>query len=137
MKRAISVVVMLVLMLSTLPINASAETSDVTHGRYLYTSECSSHLSMSNSTAYCESKVKGYSGITTKIEITQSFEQYLSNGWWYRIKSWNKTFYSWYAYYDNSTTVTESGTYHVRTVAKVYSGSNYETIAIYSNNVTV
>ena len=28
------------------------------------------------------------------------------------------------------------GTYRVKTVAKVYSGSNYETVSLYSNNVT-
>lgn len=137
MKKAISIAVMIVLMLSTFSINVSAETSDVNMSRYLYTHSCNSSLSISNNTAYCESDVKGYSGTTTKIEITQSFEELLSNGWWYRYNSWSKTFYSWYAYYSNSTTVPHSGTYHVRTTAKVYAGSNYENISIYSSNVTV
>ena len=137
MKKMVCIVIVLVLMLPTLTISISAESTDNNHNRYQYTHSCNSSLTISGNTASCSSDVRGYSGITTKIEITQCFEQLLPSGWWYRLKSWNKTFYGWYAYYDNSTTVTESGTYHVRTVAKVYSGSNYETIAIYSNNVTV
>ena len=137
MKKAISIAVMIVLMMSTLSISAYAETVDINQSRFLYTSECSSHLSISNSTAYCKSKVKGYYGETTKIEITQSFEELLPSGWWYRHQSWSNTFYTWFAYYENSTSVPHSGTYHVRTTAKVYAGSNYENISIYSSNVTV
>lgn len=137
MKKIASIIIVFVLMLSTLKLSVSAESSEDNQSRYLYTYSCKSLLSISNNTASCNSDVQGYSGITTKIEITQCFEQLLPSGWWYRLKSWNKTFYNWYAFYNNTTTVTASGTYHVRTVAKVYSGSNYENIAIYSNNVTV
>lgn len=137
MKKAISIAVMIVLMMSMLSISAYAETVDINQSRFLYTSECSSHLSISNNTATCVSEVKGYYGETTKIEITQSFEELLTNGWWYRHQSWSQTFNSYRARLSNSTSVPHSGTYHVRTSAKVYAGSNYENISIYSSNVTV
>ena len=137
MKKIVSIVVGFVLMLSTLTISVSAESTDKNHNRYQYTNSCNSSLTISGNTASCSSDVKGYSGITTKIEITQSFEELLPSGWWYRLNSWSQTYYNYHASFTNSTSVPGSGTYHVRTVAKVYSGSNYETIAMYSNNVTV
>ena len=137
MKRVISIAVMLIVMFSSFPFNVSAESVSLHDSRYLYTNYCSSTLTISGSTATCVSEVKGYYGETTKIEITQSFEELLSNGWWYRHQSWSNTFYTWFAYYENSTSVPHSGTYHVRTTAKVYAGSNYENISMYSSNVTV
>ncbi len=115
----------------------SAQDEPVTPDRYNYTSYLFNTLSISNNTASCYSKVMGYSSMVTKIEITQSLEELLPSGWWCRHQSWSKTFYTWYAIYSTTGTIPHSGTYHVRTVARVYSGSNYETIAIYSNNVTV
>ena len=137
MKRVISIAVMLIVMFSSFSFNVSAESVGINDSRYLYTYSCHSSLSISNSTAYCVSEIKGYSGTTTKIEITQSFEEQLSNGWWYRYNSWSQTFYNYRATFSNSTSVPHSGTYHVRTTAKVYAGSNYENISIYSSNVTV
>lgn len=137
MKKAISIAVMLAVMLSALSFSVYAESVSINGSRYSYTQSCHSSLSISNNTATCVSKVKGYIGETTKIEITQSFEELLPSGWWYRHQSWSNTFYTWFAYYENSTSVPHSGTYHVRTSAKVYAGSNYENISIYSSNVTV
>lgn len=114
-----------------------AQDGKVIPERYNYTNTIYSELSISNNTATCNSKVTGDPSMVTKIEITQSLEELLSNGWWYRHQSWSKTFYNWYAIYTTTGTVPHSGTYHVRTVAKVYAGSNYETISVYSNNVTV
>ena len=137
MKRVISIAVMLIVMFSSFSFNVSAESVSLHDSRYLYTNYCSSTLTISGSTATCVSEVKGYYGTTTKIEITQSFEELLSNGWWYRYNSWSQTFYNYRATFSNSTSVPHSGTYHVRTTAKVYAGSNYENISIYSSNVTV
>lgn len=114
-----------------------AQDGKVIPDRYNYTNTIYSELSISNNAATCKSKVTGDPSMVTKIEITQSLEELLSNGWWYRHQSWSKTFYDWYAIYTTTGTVPHSGTYHVRTVAKVYAGSNYETISVYSNNVTV
>lgn len=137
MKRVISIAVMIIVIFSSFSFNVSAESVSLHDSRYLYTNYCSSTLTISGSTATCVSEVKGYYGTTTKIEITQSFEELLSNGWWYRYNSWSQTFYNYRATFSNSTSVPHSGTYHVRTTAKVYAGSNYENISIYSSNVTV
>lgn len=137
MKKIVSMAIVFVLMLSTLTISVSAESADENNNRYQYTHSCNSLLSISNNTASCSSDVRGYSGITTKIEITQCFEQLLPSGWWYRLNSWNQTFYNYRASFTNSTSVPGSGTYHVRTIAKVYAGSNYENVYHSSNNVTV
>ena len=115
----------------------SAQDETVIPDRYNYTNMIYSELSISNNTATCTSRVTGNSSLVTKIEITQSLEELLPSGWWYRHQSWSKTFYDWYAIYTTTGTIPYSGTYHVRTVAKVYAGSNYETISVYSNNVTV
>ena len=114
-----------------------AQDGKVIPERYNYTNTIYSILSISNNTATCKSGVTGKSSLVTKIEITQSLEELLPSGWWYRHQSWSKTFYDWYAIYTTTGTVPHSGTYHVRTETKVYSGSNYESITVYSNNVTV
>lgn len=135
MKKVICVAVVLVVMLSSLTVNVSAESVSINDLCSLYTNYCHSSLSISNSTATCKSKVKGYIEKTTKIEITQSLEELLSNGWWYNHQSWSNTFYDWNVTYNTTGTIPHSGIYHLRTVAKVYEGSNNEINAVYSNNV--
>lgn len=138
-KRIFSLLIALVMIFafSMTAYAESAQDDTIMPDRYNYTNTIYSELSISNNTATCNSKVSGNPSLVTKIEITQSLEEQLSNGWWYRHQSWSKTFYDWYAIYTTTGTIPYSGTYHVRTVARVYAGSNYETIAIYSNNVTV
>ena len=52
------------------------------------------------------------------------------------ILSWSKTFNSWYAMYSTSKSSLSSGTYRLKTVARVYSGNSYETITIYSSSAS-
>lgn len=140
MKRRMFSLLTALVMIFAFGMTAYAESSQddtIMPDRYNYTDSIWSILSISNNTATCKSIVTGKSSLVTKIEITQSLEELLPSGWWYRHQSWSKTFYDWYAIYTTTGTIPYSGTYHVRTVAKVYAGSNYETIAIYSNNVTV
>ena len=140
MKRRMFSLLTALVMLFAFSVTAYAESTPndtITPDRYNYTNTICSELSISNNTATCKSKVTGNPSLVTKIEITQSLEELLPSGWWYRHQSWSKTFYNWYAIYTTTGTIPYSGTYHVRTVAKVYAGSNYETISVYSNNVTV
>ena len=136
-KKIVSIVIVFVLMLSALTTNVFAQAHGEEHNRYQYTRSCRSSLSISGNTATCVSIVKGYSGETTKIEVTQRFEKLLSSGWWYGTQSWNQTYYNWYALFENTKSVSESGTYQVRTIAKVYAGSNYETVEVCSSSVSV
>ncbi|WP_410068679.1 hypothetical protein [Ruminococcus sp.] len=92
-------------------------------------------MSISNKTATCKSTVRGISGTTTKIVITQTLQKKNGSSW-NKYSSWTKTFNSWYAIYSNSKESLSSGTYRVKTVAKVYNGSAYETITIYSKTVS-
>ena len=128
-------------MLSATNIIASAEPvvdspiDEIVIEGYQYTSRLSSDLTFSGKTATCNSTVYGFSGITTKIVITQTLQRQSSSSWTY-VTSWSKTFNSWYGFYGNTRSSLSSGTYRLKTVAKVYSGSNYETITIYSSSVS-
>ena len=137
MKKAVSITVVLVMMLSLMSFSVSAKVPEVNHPNYSYTSSCSSSVTFSGNTATCISEVIGYPNITTKVQITQALEISLGNGWWYKLYSWNDTYVFYRGILTNSVSgITESGTYHVRMTAKVYSGSSYETIEIFSSPVT-
>ncbi len=102
---------------------------------YLYTNKISSDLSISNHTATCKSVVRGDSSLATKVVITQTLQKKNGNSWTY-VTSWSKTFNTWYAIYTTSKSSLSSGTYRLKTVAKVYSGNNYETITVYSRTAS-
>lgn len=102
---------------------------------YSYTNSASSGLYFSGKTAYCSSSVYGYSGTTTKIIVSQ-YLQKKNGSSWDNVWSWHYTFIKWYCDYDNSRSSLASGTYRVKTVAKVYSGSSYETVTTYSSEVS-
>ena len=98
---------------------------------YSYTDKISSDMSISNNTATCKSVVRGDTSLATKIVITQTLQKKNGNSWTY-VTSWSKTYNTWYAIYTTSKSSLSSGTYRLKTVAKVYSGNNYETITVYS-----
>lgn len=140
MKKVISTIISVVIMLC-LSLTAFAEPELQTPSDtdisvcYLYTDKISGTLSISNKTATCKSTVRGISGSTTKIVITQTLQK-KSGSSWNKDSSWSKTYNSWYAIYTNSKESLSSGTYRVKTVAKVYCGTNYETITAYGNEVS-
>ena len=140
MKRILSLLLATVLSLST-SISVFAEPEpdlpaepEITED-YQYTSSIISDLAISNHTANCLSTVMGFSGLVTKIEVKQTLQRQIGSSWDY-VASWDKTFNSWYAIYNTSKSSLVSGTYRLRTIAKVYSGSNYETIKVFSYTVT-
>lgn len=98
---------------------------------YLYTSNASTALTVSGTTLNCRSAVTGYSGITTKITITQEIQK-KSGSTWRSINGRGTTKFTFYAIFEQSYSNMSSGTYRVKTIAKVYSGTNYETIVHYS-----
>ena len=104
--------------------------------RYSYTHSCSSVLSISGLNASCKSSLNGYPNITTKIELTQTLEETFGGISWYYVDSWNTTVYNYYIRFTNTKSPLSSGNYHIKNVAKVYSGSSYETITFYSDIVT-
>lgn len=101
---------------------------------YLYTDSVNCNLTISGGVASCKSTVYGISGTTTKIVVTQTLQ--VKDGMsWRKITDWSKTFNSWYCSYPNSFSPIGSGTYRVKTVAKVYKGTSYETVTVYSAEV--
>lgn len=103
---------------------------------YQYTSEIYNTLSISSKTATCYSFVKGDPNKVTKIEIKQTLYEQIGV-YWYYVTSWNKTVDSWYGKYTTTKSSLKSGTtYRLITEAKVYSGSDYETVTFYGKYVT-
>lgn len=104
---------------------------------YLYTDSASSSLSIFSSSAICTSNVNGIQGTTTKIEVTQTLQ--VRDGLsWRRVTDWSETFNTWYCRYSNTYNHSlPSGTYRVKTEAKVYKGTAYETVYAYSTAYTV
>ena len=98
---------------------------------YLYTASIGSGLSISNKKATCSSSVLGYDGTATKIVVTQTLQK-KAGASWTGTSTWTKTYNTWYCKYTNYKSSLIGGTYRLKTVAKVYSGSNYETITAYS-----
>ena len=130
MMKRIIVILLSLLMAIGMGITAFADPEEETPidigiiEEYQYTNSISSDMSISNNTASCKSVVRGFSGLATKIIITQTLQQSFDGYSWYYVDSWNKTFYSWYAIYTTSKSSLSSGTYRLKTVAKVYSGND-------------
>lgn len=103
---------------------------------YMYTQGISSVLSISSKTATCISEVIGIPGQVTKIEITQTLQETFGGISWYYVASWNRTYYSTTAVFTNTKSPISSGNYRVKTEAKVYNGSSYETITAYSTTIS-
>lgn len=102
-----------------------------------YTSTCSSTLSISGRTATCTSKATGYLGTTTKIVISQTLQKEVSSNKWSEIESWSETVNSFVGSATNYSYNLSNGTYRLKSVFTVYSGSKHETITKYSSEKTI
>ncbi len=105
--------------------------------RYAYTNSATSSLSISGSKATCRSVAQGNSTVT-KISGTQYLEIKNSDKW-ETVKdcTWNGSTESNYLLLSNSKSNLDSGTYRLRTVFTVYSGTNSETVEKTSSEVTI
>lgn len=103
---------------------------------YEYTNRITTTLSISNGEVSCRTTVYGISGTTTKIVVNQYLEKKNGSSW-DKVKSWTDTFNSWWCNDVNTYTLTESGTYRLRSVATVYCGSKSEDVDITSVEKTV
>lgn len=101
---------------------------------YQYTSSASSTLTISGSTAYCESKLTGLSSVTS-ISGTQYLEKKVL--WWRdTVAEWNASTNGTRLSMSNSKSNISSGTYRLRTEFTVYSGSNSEPVEKISSEIT-
>lgn len=136
MKKLVALVTSVVMMLSC-GITAYADdepdypVDDGIIEEYQYTFSLGNILGISGSTATCSSDVVGYPGTTTKIFISHTLQQNYG-GAWYNVGYQYETFYDFAASLVTYEYNLSSGTYRLKTTAKVYSGSDYETITIYA-----
>lgn len=105
---------------------------------YLYTGDVSCSLSISNGTATCYSSLTGSKSVT-QIIGSQYLEKKNSDGDWEVVTggSWSKKTNSRTIKLENTKSGLGSGTYRVRAVFTVYSGSNSEPVEKTSKEVTV
>lgn len=102
---------------------------------YLYTSSVESTLTVVSDTAYCKSKIKGDNTVT-QIYATLYLEKKNGSKWDY-VDSWSDSVKEKSLTISDSCGNLGSGTYRVRTVGTVYSGSKSEPINDTSKEVTV
>lgn len=133
-KKILALVMCLVLMCGT-GLVASAETVDSqVQPCYSYTHGVAATLTESNGKAMCGGEVDGYIGETTKIVLTVTLQK-KTLLWWSKVKEWTTTSNTFYATLVKTVAV-DSGTHRVKVEAKVYAGSNYETVDCTSKTYT-
>ncbi|MDE7293248.1 MAG: hypothetical protein K2N72_02365 [Oscillospiraceae bacterium] len=105
--------------------------------RYIYATSATSTLTKQNSSVTCTSTAQGNSTVT-KIAATQYLEKKDGDNWEV-VKGckWSSSTESAYLYASNSKSSLGSGTYRLRTVFTVYSGTSSETIEKTSSEVTI
>lgn len=139
MKRILSIFMACLVICSAGGITASAavppDNGSIVSPCYLYTDKAYSNLTISGGVASCKSTVYGISGTTTRIFVMQTLQKKNGNSW-SDVISWGKTFYSWYCSYPNPYSLTEKGTYRVKTEARVYKDTAYETVTTYSTEAS-
>ena len=104
---------------------------------WAYISDTTTTLSISGSgVATCTAKITGYSGTTTKVQITVTLQKKggFLNLFWTDVTQWSQTFDNYYGTLSKSYNVS-SGTYRIRAVYVAYKGSDSETITAYSSEV--
>lgn len=103
---------------------------------FQYTSDVTTDLSISGSQATITVGFTGYNGVTTKCTIDFILQKKYLFFFWSDVCSWSTTIYSYQGSYAPTFSLTEHGTYRVKAVYTVYSGSESETITDYSSEVT-
>ena len=134
MKKLISFLLASVISISAFAVvSVSADTeldtviTETVQPRYAYVNSTSTDLYISNGKATCTSIIKGMPTVT-KIVATQYLEKKVL-WWWEEVDHWDKTVNGDYLYMCNSKNNLDDGaTYRVRTVATVYSGTDYEIV---------
>ena len=79
--------------------------------------------------SFTQSIVKGY-------DVNYNTENADIGAQWRKCESWSATYYGYYCYYTNSRSVYSGNQYRVKSEFKVYSGSSYENITVYSSTVS-
>lgn len=98
---------------------------------YNYANTVTATLTNSSEKAKCSARVVGFESTTTKIKITMTLQK-KTLLWWSEVNEWTTTVSSYQAYLSKTVAV-DSGKHRVKVEAIVYSGSDSETISVYSS----
>ena len=130
-KKIISILLTVVLLFTcTLSSYAALPGGDsIVQPMYNYVDRVDTTLSITNGKALCKVDILGYS-TTTKIEIDLTLQKKTAL-WWSTVEAWEVNYLQYTAQHSRTFSV-NSGTYRLKAVYKVYSGTNYETITEYS-----
>lgn len=135
MKKFLSVLMACLILGSAAAVQASAaapsDDGSVASPCYEESGKATSKLAIIGKDATCESTVKGESGKTTKIVVTQTLQMRDGNSW-RRVTDWTATYYASSCTFSNTRYGLNGGTYRVKTEAKIYTGTSYETVYGYS-----
>lgn len=115
----------------------AANNDDIVAPAYSYTKSCTSDLSISGSTAICESQAIGYYGTTTKINILQILQKKSSSGRWNPVDNWQETDLGYNGYALNTESGLTSGTYRLHTIFTVYTDDDHECFSKFSSEITI
>ncbi len=132
-KKAISLLLVLVMLLGMSVSAYALEKPEFEEPEiqplYTYAESCSAALTISGDTAYTSAKLTGKTTVT-KIEITMTLQK-KTLWWWSDSKTWNTTVSGSSATLSKTASI-GGGTFRVKAVCKVYSGSASESITVYS-----
>ena len=128
-RSLISFMMSLVLLLSVSVWGGATVSAEATpvQPRLSYTNYTFTGLDITTSgVAYCLADVEGYDGITTKVHIKMTLQKHTVL-WWSNQETWEGTFYDVVGTLNEVVSVGK-GTYRVKAVYTVYSGSASEEI---------
>lgn len=131
-KRILALVVAIVLLFTLSVVSFAEPISEGTaiQPRYNYTDKFNETLTIASGTATCKATLAGISGTTTKVVIKMTLQK-KTLLWWSEVETWSTTSNTYYGTLTKTAAV-KSGTYRVKAVYTVYSGSNSESITDYS-----
>lgn len=112
---------------SSNPLSTASEST--VQPRYQYANTVATTLGTSGGKALCAANLTGLSSVT-KVKTTMTLQK-KTLFWWNEVETWTKTVDGRVSNFEKTVSV-ESGTYRVKAVYVVYSGSASEEITAYS-----
>ena len=134
MKRIVCVVLCMMVLLSTTGMVVSAAETTV-QPRLTYTNYAVTALDITtNGVAYCTAYAEGHTQLATKVHIKMILQKHTVL-WWSNQETWEGTFNTSYGALSETASV-KKGTYRVKAIYTVYSGSASEEIEAFSQEKT-
>jgi hypothetical protein len=136
MKKAMCLLLLILLFsFSLVPEAFAVNLSGVITPYYSYTNTTKTDLYISSSgLATATGNVVGYQDKTTKVNMYLYLQRYDGSNW-VNIENWSKSDENYRLTLTGTSYVSKGYTYRVKAYYYVYSGTDYESIIRYSNNV--